>query len=377
MRRNVTMLLSGIVATAFLTTVAAFPVHIYGATAKSANANASNKFSSATSYTNAPFDILKKGSTGNSVSLLQEKLALIGMFNKTKYYPIVGDYTVDILTKFQKSLKLTATGNYDKSTAAELDAKVYAYSNLVEPGDKSEIVPIVKRNLISLGFYKGKIDEILDKNLETSLTKYQTAKKLPPTGNIGSMTLKCIQWDLSKKLAAVTPAKKVVAKKKVAAKKKVVAKKKVAVKPVAKKVVAKKKKPTSVKSTSSTVKVSIVAYAKTFLKYRYVYGGASSRGYDCSGLMMSIMRKYGVNLPHSSAAQSKGGKKVSLSKLQPGDLLFFGRGTASIGHVGIYIGNDKFIHASTPSSGIKTNRVSTYPRKVVIAKRYPIHMVKR
>ena len=365
MRRNVTMLLSGIVATAFLTTVAAFPVDTYGATTTSAKANASNKFSSATSYTKAPFDILKKGSTGDSVSLLQEKLALIGMFNKSKYYPIVGDYTVDILTKFQKSLKLTATGNYDKATAAKLDAKVYAYSTLVESGDKSEIVPIVKRNLISLGFYKGKIDEILDKNLETSLKKYQTDRKLPATGNIGSMTLKCIHWDLSKKSAEITGPKKIEVKKKVA------------VKPVAKKVVSEKKKPTIAKSNSSSVKISIVTYAKTFLKYRYVYGGSSSRGYDCSGLIMTVMRKYGVNLPHSSVAQSRGGKKVSLSKLQPGDLLFFGRGAASIGHVGIYIGNDTFLHASTPSAGIKTNRLSTYPRKVVIARRYPIHMVKK
>lgn len=369
MRRNVTMLLSGIVATAFLTTVAAFPVDTYGATTTSARANASNKFSSATSYTKAPFDILKKGCTGNSVSLLQEKLALIGMFNKSKYYPIVGDYTVDILTKFQKSLKLTATGNYDKATAAKLDAKVYAYSTLVEPGDKSVIVSIVKRNLISLGFYKGKIDEILDKNLETSLKKYQKVKKLPATGNIGSMTLKCIKWDLAKKAATIAPPKKIVVKKKVAVKP--VAKK------VVKKVVPKKKKTTSVKSTSATVKVSIVAYAKTFLKYRYVYGGASSRGYDCSGLVMTVMRKYGINLPHSSAAQSKCGKRVSLSKLQAGDLVFFGRGSASIGHVGIYIGHDKFIHASTPSAGIKTSRLSTYCRKVVVARRFPIHIVKK
>lgn len=367
MRRNVTMLLSGIVAATFLTTIAALPVNAYGATMTSAKANASNRFSSATGYTKAPFNELKKGSSGDSVLLLQEKLALIGMFDKSKYYPKLGDYTVNTVNSFQKTSKIATTGVYDKATAAKLDSKVYSFSQIVKPGEKNVIVSIVKRNLSTLGFFKGKVDETLDKDLEAALKKYQIAKKLPTTGNIGPMTLKNISWDLAKKTSSVTVAKVTPVKPKTVAKKtntKVVT--------VAK---AKKKTP-EVKANSSDVKVAIVAYAKSFLKYRYVYGGASSRGYDCSGLMMTVMRKYGVNLPHSSAAQSKGGKKVSLKQLQPGDLLFFGRGAARVGHVGMYIGNDKFIHASSPTAGIKIDTLSTYCRKVVVARRYPIHIVK-
>ena len=371
MRRNVTMILTGIVATALLSTLVAFPTDAYGYTTKAAKVNANYRISSTTGYTKAPFNILKKGSTGDSVLLLQEKLALLGMFDKSKYHPKIGDYTVATLIKFQKDFKVSASGTYDKSTATKLDAKVYSYDKMVKPGDKSEIVSIVKRNLITLGFYKGSVDETLNKGLEAALKKYQTAKKLPSTGNIGTMTLKNINWDLAKNSTGVVIAKASATPK--AAVKTTV--KTSAKKPAAK--VAKKstapKKATVAKSNSSNAKVSIVAYAKTFLKYRYVYGGASSRGYDCSGLMMSIMRKYGINLPHNSVAQSRTGKKVSLSQLQPGDLLFFGRGSAKIGHVGIYLGNDTFLHASSPSSGIKIDRVSTYHKKVVVARRYPIH----
>jgi len=369
MRRNVTMLLSGIVAAAFLTTVAALPVNAYGATMKSAKAHASNRFSSATGYTKAPFNNLKKGSSGDSVLLLQEKLALIGIFDKSKYYPKLGDYTVNVINNFQKTSKVSTTGVYDQSTATKLDAKVYTYSKIVKPGEKNVIVSIVKRNLSTLGFFKGKVDETMDKDLVAALKKYQVAKKLPTTGNIGPMTLKNISWDLAKKTSKVTVAKSTPVKPKTVAKT-------TAKKTNSKVAAVSKKKAPVVKANSSNAKVAIVAYAKSFLKYRYVYGGSSSRGYDCSGLMMTVMRKYGVNLPHSSAAQSKGGKKVSLNQLQPGDLLFFGRGAARIGHVGMYIGNDKFIHASSPSAGIKTDTLSTYSRKVVVARRYPIHIVK-
>ncbi len=359
MRKNVTMLLTGLVATAFLTTAAALPMDAYGATA--AMKASASKFSSATSYTKAPFKTLKKGSTGDSVLLLQEKLALIGKFDKSKYYPKMGDYTVKMISDFQKDSKIKVTGIYDQATAAKLDAKVYANDSLIKPGEKDVIVSIAKRNLASLGYFKGKINETLDEDFEAALKKFQAEKKIPATGNIGPMTLKSINWDLAKVPSAVATADKPKAT--------------VAKSTVKKATVAKStaKKTTVAKSNSSNVKSSIVAYAKTFLNKRYVYGGSSSRGYDCSGLMMTIMRKYGVNLPHSSVAQSRVGKKVSASQLQPGDLVFFGRGSARIGHVGIYIGNDQFLHASSPSAGIKIDKLSTYHKKMVVARRLPIH----
>lgn len=103
----------------------------------------------------------------------------------------------------------------------------------------------------------------------------------------------------------------------------------------------------------SSTRVSIVEYAKQFLGNPYVWGGTSlTKGADCSGFTMSIYAHYGVSLPHSSAAQSQMGTKVSSSEVRPGDLLFYGSGK-HVNHVAMYIGGGKVIHASTEKTGIK------------------------
>lgn len=75
----------------------------------------------------------------------------------------------------------------------------------------------------------------------------------------------------------------------------------------------------------------------------YVWGGSSlSSGADCSGFTMSIYAAYGISLPHSSSAQASGGRSISRSELQPGDLVFYGNG--GISHVAIYIGGGQICH---------------------------------
>ena len=75
---------------------------------------------------------------------------------------------------------------------------------------------------------------------------------------------------------------------------------------------------------------------------------------------MYVYKKFGVNLPHSSSAQSNVGTKVSRQNLQPGDLVFFRNYSTNkgIGHVGIYVGNNKFVHASTEKTGVITSSLS-------------------
>ncbi len=93
----------------------------------------------------------------------------------------------------------------------------------------------------------------------------------------------------------------------------------------------------------------------------YRYGGTSaSTGFDCSGFMQHIFkRSMGVNLPRTSAAQAQMGVGVSRSELQPGDMVFFrtmGRGRIS--HVGLYIGNNRFIHAPRTGKRIEVTSLS-------------------
>ena len=107
----------------------------------------------------------------------------------------------------------------------------------------------------------------------------------------------------------------------------------------------------------SDVRVDLVEYAKQFVGNPYVWGGTSlTKGADCSGFVLSVYKKYGIDLPHYSVAQSKMGTKISTSELKPGDLIFYADGSGTVNHVGIYIGGSQVIHASNPKSGIKISK---------------------
>lgn len=103
-----------------------------------------------------------------------------------------------------------------------------------------------------------------------------------------------------------------------------------------------------------------VNYAMKFVGNPYVYGGTSlTNGADCSGFTMGVYAKFGVSLPHSSSAQRSYGKGVSYSEAKPGDIICYS------GHVAIYMGNGKIVHASTPSTGIKVSS-ATYKSIITV-----------
>ena len=99
---------------------------------------------------------------------------------------------------------------------------------------------------------------------------------------------------------------------------------------------------------------------------RYVFGADGMINWDCSGLTMRAYQAAGVNLPHSSAAQSRMGKSISFSQKQPGDLLFFGR---PVSHVGIYIGGGKMVHAPRSGSRVKIASSASLGSKRLVAVR--------
>ena len=125
------------------------------------------------------------------------------------------------------------------------------------------------------------------------------------------------------------------------------------------------KRPTSTRQLQSSLAVGrrVVGYARRFIGVRYVYGGSSPRsGFDCSGFVRYVYAHFGVSLPHSSYAQFGDGRRVSRRSLRPGDLVFFD----GVGHVGLYVGNGRFIHAPhtgtrvqiTPLAGWYSSRFS-------------------
>ena len=128
-------------------------------------------------------------------------------------------------------------------------------------------------------------------------------------------------------------------------------------------------------SAASSKGSEIVAYAKQYLGVKYVYAGASSKGFDCSGYTMYVMKHFGYNLPHTATGQMGYGTSVAKSALQPGDLVFFcdpsRSGGKAASHVGIYIGSNQFIHASSGGGKVQIDSLSKayYARYYVGARR--------
>jgi cell wall-associated NlpC family hydrolase len=112
--------------------------------------------------------------------------------------------------------------------------------------------------------------------------------------------------------------------------------------------------PSGSSYTENSAGQQIANLALSFLGYRYVYGASSpSQGFDCSGLVYYVSRQLGYDVSRTASQQYKNnGVKVSKSELQPGDLVFFSSNGTSVTHVGIYIGNDQFVHASTSTTGV-------------------------
>lgn len=109
---------------------------------------------------------------------------------------------------------------------------------------------------------------------------------------------------------------------------------------------------------------NVIAYAKTFIGTPHAMGGTSKKGIDCSGLVMVVHQEFDVNLPHSSHEQGRYGTVIaSVDSIKRGDLLFYYSSYNSsnfITHVGIYLGDGTFIHASAKSGVIITKISDTY-----------------
>ena len=125
-------------------------------------------------------------------------------------------------------------------------------------------------------------------------------------------------------------------------------------------------------SSSSGGNSKLVELAKSKLGCKYVWGATGENTFDCSGLSYWCHKQIGISIPRTSLEQSRSGKSVSRSDLQPGDLVFFKTTSAPVGHVGMYVGNGQFIHAPNKSKPVKYDSLSSsyYSSRYVNARRY-------
>jgi len=101
----------------------------------------------------------------------------------------------------------------------------------------------------------------------------------------------------------------------------------------------------------------MVSTVSSVMGTKYVYGGTTTKGFDCSGFIGYVFNKSGVKLPRTSAAMYATGTSVAKKNLQPGDLVFFNTSGKGVSHAGIYIGNGKFAHSSS-SKGVSISKLN-------------------
>lgn len=107
---------------------------------------------------------------------------------------------------------------------------------------------------------------------------------------------------------------------------------------------------------SSSIRSRAAAVAQDMVGVPYRYGGRTPRGFDCSGLVHYAYQNAGLNVPRTSADQYRAARPISLRDASPGDLLFF-KGWRSVSHVGIYLGNNRFVHAPSTGKNVMITRL--------------------
>jgi cell wall-associated NlpC family hydrolase len=135
------------------------------------------------------------------------------------------------------------------------------------------------------------------------------------------------------------------------------------------KTVAQAKNKTKAKKKSIPARFRAVAVAKKQIRKKYRWGGSTpKRGFDCSGLTHYAFKSANIYIPRTAAAQYKHTKRISLSKMQAGDLIFFHtrRTRARVNHVGIYVGNGKFIHAPRKGKRVSIAKFNKYWRRKAV-----------
>jgi len=278
--------------------------------------------------------ILKNDVNHPDVKILKEKLAKLGYLEESEFDSMFDEATEKALKDFQREYDLEQDGIIGKETASVISTLVIQHEihakNPLKKDDTGDEVIKIQKMLIACGLLDATATGTYGEKTEEAVIDFQKKFGIAQTGIVDSMTYMKLQSVSNKGL--------------------------------------------SDRASESRARTNskLVDFAKKFQGAKYVWGASSSKGFDCSGLTSYVLKNFGVNLDHQASKQFNSGAKIERSKLWPGDLVFFKTSRASVGHVGIYIGDDKFIHASSSRKKVVVDDLSWYSKysKYIGARRY-------
>lgn len=283
---------------------------------------------------------LKKGMENTDVQVLQEELKNFGLYNHSKTTTYYSEITEQSVKAFQESQGLDINGIFDINTFQALmalkEVTPTSEENLEVVTLPIEVQAPVKQalnfereiNLKSTGSDVKQLQEALKglgflvidnttdyfgTQTEEALKAFQSSQELIPDGIAGLRTIESINRVLAGRGIVL---------------------------------------PEVSRSADRSRATNVIETGKKYMGVRYVFGGTSPKGFDCSGFTSYVFKQNGITLPRATTGQATAGTKVSKADLQAGDLVIFSN-TYKKGpsHVGIYIGSGQFIHASSTRSG--------------------------
>lgn len=228
------------------------------------------------------------------------------------------------------TMTIAASGTAHAAPTSEV-ARIAAGSQpTLRVGERSEDVKRLQRALSADG-YQVPATGYYGSRTRTAVERYQRAHGVPATGITAKLTWGSLQGHGgSHTQAAAAPAQQAA--------------------------------PAAEQASGS--RAEAVAFARAQLGKAYGYGATGPNAYDCSGLTQAALKAAGKSIPRTSQAQLSGGKRISLSEAQPGDLVVYYNGAS---HVGLYIGGNQIIHSSRPGKPISIDGVNSMPVTGVVS----------